>query len=56
MIFNVPVTGWLEVEAVDLAAAQEVAKQLNENGVPLLQIEDSTTESECLIDEIEPAN
>ena len=55
--FSVPVvfttTGWILVEAPDMAAAKAQAIVMNEEGVEIRTIKDGECESECMVDEIE---
>lgn len=55
--FTIPVvittTGWIRIQADSRAEARAQAEKLNENGIPLGDIHDSSSESECMLDEIE---
>lgn len=56
--YTVPVvittTGWITIEASSLDEAMDKARDLNDgDGVPLFNLQDPDTESECLLDEIE---
>jgi hypothetical protein len=56
--FSVPVvyttTGWVLIEAPDMASAKAKATVMNErDGVEYLDIKDAECEVECMVDEIE---
>lgn len=57
MKFSVPAifttSGWVEIDADSLEDAKRKVEQLNEHGVNYFDIKDSTSYSECLVDEIE---
>lgn len=58
MKFSAPVvytiSGWIEIEAADLAEAKKIAKEINEtDGVEFSSIKDQTTDSEILVNEIQ---
>jgi hypothetical protein len=54
--YQVPVVvttiGWIVIKAESLEAAKEEGARLNEEGVDMLSLSDSSTESEVLVDEI----
>lgn len=55
--FSVPATytisGWVTVEAESMDEAMEVAHKMNQAGVEMYHIEDTSTSSELMVDEIE---
>jgi hypothetical protein len=54
--YSVPVihttVGWITIQANDMAEAQVKAAKMNDEGVELLSLEDSSSESEVLFGEI----
>jgi hypothetical protein len=59
MKYTVPVictiVGWTEIEASSIKEAKKKAQAMNDgDGVPMGDIKDSDTVTECLLDEIEP--
>jgi hypothetical protein len=57
MKFSVPAifttSGWVEIDADSLEDAKRKVEKLNERGVNYFDIQDSTSHSECIVEEIE---
>lgn len=55
-LFSIPIVyttiGYLRVEATSIEAVKIIAKQLDEEGINYFALEDSSSSSECQIDEI----
>jgi hypothetical protein len=55
--FSFPViyttTGWIEIKAETAEAAKKEAERINEEGVNYFSINDDTSDSQVLIDEME---
>lgn len=50
---TITITGWVEVKAKDKEEAIQQAKKLQENGVSLFDVRDSSEDTDVHIDEIE---
>lgn len=49
------VSGWVEIEAENLADAKAKAEKMNDEGFDQKDIRDPDFYSECFVDEIEPS-